>query len=102
MVRHLFHVINMEMARTDELPMITMYISYLYQLSCVNQDPTAYSHCSQLGVPVNLEDMSNAPAEFNQLRRNFPAYLKLYFDQLEYFAAMTDVFKGLRRFTQVC
>ena len=59
MIRQLNLVFSLEMARVEELPSLCMYVSFLYQVSCVNQEPTAYTHCQD--VHVNLEDMHGAP-----------------------------------------
>ena len=91
------------MVRVEELPAICMYTSFLYQISCVNQEPTCLVHCkNSYGQPVNLEDLPGASESFNRFRGNMPEQLKLYFDQLDYFDGMNQIFKGLRRFTQVC
>ena len=68
------------MVRVEELPSICMYVSYLFQVSCVNQEPTAYAHCRGLGIPVNLEDMHGAPQPFQNFRQNCSDQLKLLYD----------------------
>ena len=49
-----------------------------------------------------MEDMAAGSPEFKYRRQNFPDSLKLYFDQVEYSVALHEIFKGLRKFFQVC
>ena len=83
MVRYLNHVFTLEMARVEELPVLTTYCSYIYQVCCMNQEPNAYSHIRDMtsaGLKINLEDMPNAHPAFRERRERFPQVLKLYFD----------------------
>ena len=102
MLRYLNHVFTLEMARVEELPALTTYCSYIYQVCCMNQEPNAYSHVMDMnkaGLRINLEDMPNAHPAFKQRRGDFPPELKLYFDQIDYFVALHEIFKGIRRFS---
>lgn len=49
-----------------------------------------------------MEDMPGSGPEFHQRRQTFPLALKFYFDEIDYTVALHEIWRGLRRFTQVC
>ena len=104
MIRYVNQIFNLEMARVEELPIQSMYMSFIYQVACSNFEPTCMTHVQDLierGL-VALSDMPSADPSFHERRRGFPDALKLYFDYMEYFAGLHQIYKGIRRFTQVC
>ena len=61
-------------------------------------------HIQDLGDAGLIDAMSISSSHdaLTQRRETFSDTLKLYFDQLDYFIALREIFMGLRRFTQVC
>lgn len=104
MIRFMNYVFTLEMARVEELPALLMQTGYIYQVSWANQQPTVLQHFADLADQglVSFENFADSHDKVLQRRQSLPESLKLYCDQLDYFAAMHEMFKGLRRFTQVC
>lgn len=92
------------MARLEEVPFLLMQTSYVYQVCWANQQPTAMHHVQDLAEQglVNPDSITNSHESVLQRRQSFSDTLKLYFDQLDYYSAMHEIFMGLRRFTQAC
>lgn len=88
----------------EELPFIFMQTSYIYQVCWANQHPTAMHNIQDLVNQgfVDNQNLSVSHAAVSKRRESLPDTLKLYFDQLEYFVALHEVFMGMRRFTQAC
>ena len=51
---------------------------------------------------VSTTNISDGTHKFQQTRKKFTQPMKLLFDQIEFYQAMNDNYKGLRRFIQAC
>lgn len=88
------------MVRVEELPFMFMYTGHIYQFFAKNQEPLVARHLEDLlerGL-VSIPNLSDGGDEAIERRRNSNAALRHLFDQAEYLVAMSEAYKGMRRF----
>lgn len=99
---------KMELVRVEELPFMFTYLAYIYQMNLINLEPTANLHVRDLLMQKQREEFSllmdkaTDDEQYQQYRRNFPPALKHFFDSLDLSIGLSLIFRGLKRFTQVC
>ena len=81
-----------------------MYTGHIYQFFTLNQEPMVRMHIEDILAKgqVSLSNLADGGEDILERRKGMSKAVCHMIDQVDYLQAMSEVFKGLRRFTQAC